>query len=74
VFPDAGHGFARPPNNIAFFGAAEAFLSAHLGGDSMAASPEMGVLRWLVAWVWPAKRPPFADPDSARQLQYAPHR
>jgi len=32
VFPDEGHGFARPPNNIAFFGAAEAFLSAHLGG------------------------------------------
>jgi dipeptidyl aminopeptidase/acylaminoacyl peptidase len=33
LFPDEGHGFARPPNNIAFFGAAEAFLSAHLGGD-----------------------------------------
>ncbi|HTR50088.1 MAG TPA: S9 family peptidase [Kofleriaceae bacterium] len=32
VFPDEGHGFARPENNIAFFGAAEAFLSAHLGG------------------------------------------
>jgi dipeptidyl aminopeptidase/acylaminoacyl peptidase len=33
VFPDEGHGFARPPNNIAFFGVTEAFLSAHLGGD-----------------------------------------
>jgi dipeptidyl aminopeptidase/acylaminoacyl peptidase len=33
VFPDEGHGFARPVNNIAFFGAAEAFLSAHLGGS-----------------------------------------
>jgi dipeptidyl aminopeptidase/acylaminoacyl peptidase len=33
VFPDEGHGFARPENNIAFFGAAEAFLSAHLGGS-----------------------------------------
>jgi dipeptidyl aminopeptidase/acylaminoacyl peptidase len=32
LFPDEGHGFARPENNIAFFGAAEAFLSAHLGG------------------------------------------
>ena len=32
VFPDEGHGFARPENNIAFFGVAEAFLSAHLGG------------------------------------------
>jgi dipeptidyl aminopeptidase/acylaminoacyl peptidase len=33
VFPDEGHGFARPVNNTAFFGAAEAFLSAHLGGN-----------------------------------------
>jgi dipeptidyl aminopeptidase/acylaminoacyl peptidase len=33
VFPDEGHGFARPENNMAFFGAAEAFLSAHLGGS-----------------------------------------
>jgi dipeptidyl aminopeptidase/acylaminoacyl peptidase len=33
VFPDEGHGFARPENNVAFFGAAEAFLSAHLGGS-----------------------------------------
>jgi dipeptidyl aminopeptidase/acylaminoacyl peptidase len=32
VFPDEGHGFARPENNIAFYAAAEAFLSAHLGG------------------------------------------
>jgi dipeptidyl aminopeptidase/acylaminoacyl peptidase len=33
VFPDEGHGFARPTNSIAFFGAAEAFLSVHLGGN-----------------------------------------
>jgi dipeptidyl aminopeptidase/acylaminoacyl peptidase len=33
VFPDEGHGFARPVNTIAFFGVAEAFLSAHLGGS-----------------------------------------
>jgi dipeptidyl aminopeptidase/acylaminoacyl peptidase len=32
VFPDEGHGFARPENNIAFFAITEAFLSAHLGG------------------------------------------
>ncbi|HVK83836.1 MAG TPA: S9 family peptidase [Kofleriaceae bacterium] len=32
VFPDEGHGFARPVNNIAFTAIAEAFLSAHLGG------------------------------------------
>ncbi len=33
LFPDEGHGFARPENNMAFFGAAEAFLSVHLGGS-----------------------------------------
>jgi len=33
VFPDEGHGFARPENNMAFFGATEAFLSRHLGGS-----------------------------------------
>ena len=32
LFPDEGHGFARPPNLIAFMAVAEAFLSAHLGG------------------------------------------
>ena len=32
LFPDEGHGFARPENNVAFFGLAEAFLSVHLGG------------------------------------------
>ena len=32
LFPDEGHGFARPTNSIAFFAVTEAFLSAHLGG------------------------------------------
>lgn len=32
VFPDEGHGFARPPNNKAFNAAIERFLSRHLGG------------------------------------------
>jgi dipeptidyl aminopeptidase/acylaminoacyl peptidase len=32
VFPDEGHGFARPENNLVFFAVTEAFLSAHLGG------------------------------------------
>jgi len=31
-FPDEGHGFARPENNLAFFGVAEAFLARCLGG------------------------------------------
>lgn len=33
LFSDEGHGFHRPENNIAFFAIAEAFLSAHLGGQ-----------------------------------------
>jgi dipeptidyl aminopeptidase/acylaminoacyl peptidase len=32
MFPDEGHGFARPENNLAFFAISEAFLSQHLGG------------------------------------------
>ncbi|MET0341717.1 MAG: S9 family peptidase [Polyangiales bacterium] len=32
VFPDEGHGFARPENDVAFFAVTEAFLAVHLGG------------------------------------------
>ncbi len=32
LFPDEGHGFARPENNIAFMAVAENFLAACLGG------------------------------------------
>ena len=32
VFPDEGHGFYRPENNVAFHAIAEAFLARHLGG------------------------------------------
>ncbi len=32
LFPDEGHGFARPENNMAFFAVTEQFLSQHLGG------------------------------------------
>ncbi len=32
VFPDEGHGFARPENRLKFIAAAEAFLARHLGG------------------------------------------
>jgi dipeptidyl aminopeptidase/acylaminoacyl peptidase len=32
VFPDEGHGFARPANRLAFFALAEVFLAKHLGG------------------------------------------
>jgi dipeptidyl aminopeptidase/acylaminoacyl peptidase len=32
LFPDEGHGFAKPENRMRFFAAAERFLAAHLGG------------------------------------------
>jgi dipeptidyl aminopeptidase/acylaminoacyl peptidase len=32
LFPDEGHGFMKPKNRIAFYAAAERFLSEHLGG------------------------------------------
>ena len=32
LYPDEGHGFARPANNLSFFGVAEAFLAQCLGG------------------------------------------
>lgn len=32
LYPDEGHGFARPDNSIDFNGRAEEFLSKHLGG------------------------------------------
>ena len=36
LYPDEGHGFARPENRLSFFAVAEAFLSAHLGGRAEA--------------------------------------
>src|SRR5205085_10260789 len=32
LFPDEGHGFARPNNRTAFYAVTEAFLAKHLGG------------------------------------------
>ncbi len=32
VYPDEGHGFARPENNFDFYGRVEEFLAKHLGG------------------------------------------
>jgi dipeptidyl aminopeptidase/acylaminoacyl peptidase len=38
VFPDEGHGFARPENNLRFNAATEAFLAKYLGGRCEPAS------------------------------------
>lgn len=32
LYPDEGHGFARPENRLSFYAVAEAFLSEHLNG------------------------------------------
>ena len=32
LFPDEGHGFARPENRMAFYAVTEQFLASHLGG------------------------------------------
>ena len=43
VFPDEGHGFARPENNKAFNAITEAFLGAHLGGRVEALGDDVAV-------------------------------
>jgi dipeptidyl aminopeptidase/acylaminoacyl peptidase len=48
VFPDEGHGFARPQNNIAFNAVAENFLARCLGGR---AEPIAGALKASTAQV-----------------------
>jgi len=40
VFPDEGHGFARPTNNMAFNAASEVFLAKYLGGRAEPPTPE----------------------------------
>ena len=32
LYPDEGHGFARPENNLSYMAVAEAFLAKYLGG------------------------------------------
>jgi dipeptidyl aminopeptidase/acylaminoacyl peptidase len=32
LFPDEGHGFAKPENRMIFYAAAEKFLARYLGG------------------------------------------
>ncbi len=39
LFPDEGHGLARPENRLKFYAAAEQFLSQHLGGRTEKPSP-----------------------------------
>jgi len=42
LFPDEGHGFARPENRLAFYGVAESFLAQHLGGRAEPIGQDFG--------------------------------
>ena len=42
VYEDEGHGFARPQNNMHFYGLAEEFLAKHLGGRAEPVVPVPG--------------------------------
>ncbi|HEY6194064.1 MAG TPA: S9 family peptidase [Candidatus Eisenbacteria bacterium] len=42
VYPDEGHGFARPENALDFHGRAEEFLAKHLGGRAEPWTPSAG--------------------------------
>jgi dipeptidyl aminopeptidase/acylaminoacyl peptidase len=47
VFPDEGHGFARPENNKRFNAAVEAFLAKNLGGRAEPAHPDESIEAFL---------------------------
>lgn len=44
VYPDEGHGFARPQNRVSFYAAAERFLAKYLGGRAEPLSEPEGKL------------------------------
>jgi dipeptidyl aminopeptidase/acylaminoacyl peptidase len=50
VFPDEGHGFARPQNNIAFNAVAENFLARCLGGRAEPIGPALKASTAQVAY------------------------
>jgi dipeptidyl aminopeptidase/acylaminoacyl peptidase len=42
LFPDEGHGFAKPENRLRFYAAADQFLAKHLGGRAQEAAEAEG--------------------------------
>jgi dipeptidyl aminopeptidase/acylaminoacyl peptidase len=40
LYPDEGHGFARPENRLSFYAVAEVFLAQHLGGSYLPAGDD----------------------------------
>jgi dipeptidyl aminopeptidase/acylaminoacyl peptidase len=41
LFPDEGHGFAKPENRLKFYAVAEVFLARYLGGRVEKESEEL---------------------------------
>ena len=48
LYPDEGHGFARPENRTAFYAVTEAFLAEHLGGRYQPLSEELAASTMVV--------------------------
>ncbi|MBM44591.1 MAG: S9 family peptidase [Phycisphaerae bacterium] len=75
VFPDEGHGFAKPENRLAFMAVTEQFLSEHLGGraeavgvdvqDSTAQVRDLGNLQVEGVALWDASEAPADVPEAA---------
>ena len=73
VFPDEGHGFARPENNKAFNAVTEVFLADHLGGrvepitteleESTAQLRRLGGLQFEGVSEWDPADEPEAQPE-----------
>jgi dipeptidyl aminopeptidase/acylaminoacyl peptidase len=53
LFPDEGHGFAKPENRLKFYAAAEKFLAKHLGGRSEPAEESTDTSRIVADSVGP---------------------
>ena len=78
VFPDEGHGFARPENNTAFNAVTEAFLAEHLGGrfepmdgeikESTAQLRRLGGLKFDGVEQWDAASEP--EPEAERMIAW----
>lgn len=77
LFPDEGHGFVRPVNNMAFTAVAEQFLAKHLGGRAEpvgeALKKSTGQLKAggeayveSPAMISPEAKPPTAKPSKSR--------
>lgn len=43
LFPDEGHGFAKPENRLEFYTVAEVFLARYLGGRVEKESEELSM-------------------------------